>query len=218
MLLKVLFMLAILTNRMHSKKGSQDSDWTVKFYATAALVVLGFMFQTGYLTFVYHFCVRYVPRLWAGEEITLEQAYEEEAEAAREQRQQQQHRRNNPDGNAGWRQTFLFGGQIDEQPGQQPPDQPPPSLMVKVLGILEDVAFFFGSFVLSVFPMWRAAPRPRPVPPEPNNDDNNNNNPENGPGVVAPPVDPAAPEEDEHDGDGDDDDVNDEPPVVANNE
>lgn len=224
LILKVLFMLAILTNNLNSTKRYTNKDkdnsstvgmgWSIKFYLMGSMILLGFLAQTGIFSFLYKFCIQHkFPHriLVDNEVITTEQANGEMNTIVRPlQNNNNDNNNNNNNNNAGgWRETFLFGGQIAG------PMQPPPNeLQVQAIPwwnkwwtMIEDILFLLGSFVLSIFPMWRAAPRPnhRMVQNENDNNQNHenehNDNLQQGPGIVAAPVDPAGPEDDENDDD-----------------
>ncbi|KAL7558268.1 hypothetical protein ACA910_009938 [Epithemia clementina (nom. ined.)] len=133
-----------------------------------------------------------------------------------------------PEGEINWAQTFLLGGRIarannnNNNPLQQQQQDNPLEQQQQQGGIgraiwnaIADVLYLLGSFVLSIFPMWRpqAAQPPQAVAQEQQpvaaaaaaaaeqegggNNNNNNENNNNGPGQVRPPRDPAAANEDD---------------------
>lgn len=222
MLFKLIFMLSFLWSKFRPRSSSNSNDdssnsnwqWTIKLYATAIVLLMGLLFHTGVLAYTYQFWFQrdYARRIWAGEDFSVDQVVTEETEWL----EQPHRRRGGGNGGAelfqGWQNTFLLGGRVAGVNNNNDNDEEPPPLSVgaRLVGLLQDICFFFGSFVLSIFPMWRAAPR-QPVVAAAADETNENHNhdgaaalvdPAVGPGIVAPPVDPTGPEEEDSD-DGD---------------
>lgn len=71
----------------------------------------------------------------------------------------------------GWRHAFFMGGIAPRGGGRQMQQQRPHQdqrdggIVHSVVGIVWDVVYLFGSFVLSIFPMWR--PEAQPLQPGP---------------------------------------------------
>lgn len=191
LIFKVLFMMAILSTRMTPPRSHKNADTKsggfgnigvhLKFFVLALIVVVGFLVQTGYLQYSYIFFVKenIAGRIWAGESVqdVLGEGRrvaangnnngDNPAAVPRGQhppgRPQQQLQRpganNNNNENVavgGWRNTFL-GGIIPQ--GDQG----------GIVGVLQDICLIFGSFLLSIFPMWQpeGPPREQRDPPQP---------------------------------------------------
>jgi hypothetical protein len=97
------------------------------------------------------------------------------------------------DENLNWRHTFL-GGIIIPRPNQNP-----------IIAAVQDVFYLLGSFVFSIFPMWRPEgpqePRQPLIPIAPPVDNNANDNAHPDIPVVAPPRDAMEAADDDDDTD-----------------
>lgn len=252
MILKVLVMAAIVVSRVtnkrrphphqHLQKDSTPAKSTTTVYywyyvslvaMAGALAAYAIFVRTGLLKFWYQFCFqyRYPARIWKGEDVAVDEAWEpfqqqiheEQLQVAIAAALQRQHpagaaaapipdQNNNNRFPPDWMRALVFGAPPPPPPPvagtePNPPPPPPPAPMV-VLRWLQDFVVLLGSFFLSIFPMWRAmAPPPRhPVAI------GNNNIPEQQQHAlpeVRPPLDPAGFDEEEED-DGEDDDDDDE--------
>lgn len=208
LIFKILFMMAILTARVSSSsKKHGDAEWHNKFAILVLLVVTGFLMQTGYLQYVYLFFVKenYPERIFNGEDV------EDIIRNPNGQNNPNQNNNNNnparpggppvprgqmppnhqpPQGDVaggGWRNTFL-GGIIPEA------DQG------GVAGALKDVALLFGSFLMSIFPMWAPeGPPQRAPPPGAQQQVPPPDGLAAGPGAVRPPRDVLQPADDSDD-------------------
>jgi len=232
LIIKALFMVAILGTRMLSSSKRFDSgseyDAQLKVAALGMMVLLGFFVHTGYLKYSYIFFIKenIATRIWRGESIedilTTTTAGAPGAAggggagaaAANHNNndnnnnqlglprgnvppgQPQRHPNNNNQQQQqhGWRNTFL-GGII------------PQANQGGIVGAFQDIALLFGSFLLSIFPMWQPeGPPPAPqqvqLPPQQQNQNQQNLPPDAvgglgaGPGEVRPPRNVMQAEED----------------------
>lgn len=151
MLIKILFMGAILFAKFSnsSRRRGTSLKNSMQMYLAIVLIVGGFLMQSGYARFLYNFFVkeRYVQRIWSGEEIDVA-AQPRPARPAeqRAQRQDDQGRENEAEGpgllQGGIAQAPAHGGMIGK--------------------FVMDIVYLFGSFILSILPMWKAeAQQPR---------------------------------------------------------
>jgi hypothetical protein len=166
--IKILFMGAILIAKFtNSQKRRKSIKSKFQTHVLVLLVFGGFLIQTGYARFLRNFFIkqRYAQRIWAGEEIDATvQPHFNNAERQRRERQERQVQEANEDEGPG----FLRGG-IARAPAQG-----------GIVGkFVMDIVYLFGSFLLSIFPMWKAEPRqPRNVQA---NDDQANDDQANAP-------------------------------------
>lgn len=215
LLFKVLVMMAILMARMSSsmpggsnKNGmnnnKNDDDamlsatelmWIYRFYFLTTIVVVGFIIQSGYATFLYKFFVKhnYPWRvLWNGQDIDVEQAVREAAaqeEAAAAVRVQAAaaavaaapHPRHLPPGRqpppvaGGHENDAVAAAPANDQPGWRQailageiPRVAPEHFGNGPLAMVLETLVLIGSFFLSILPMWTPhAPPPPPPPPQP---------------------------------------------------
>lgn len=154
---KIAFMVALMFSRLTRRK--RDTN---KFYVVVVLAVIGYLYQTKILSFLYRFAKEGYPYriLIENEEIDPAQEVAALAAAANEAPPGPQARQNN-EAEAGepelphLQDTFL-GGRIH---------RPPQNVVFRVVS---DVFMLFGSFFLSIFPMWRPEPfQPPPQVPHP---------------------------------------------------
>jgi hypothetical protein len=239
MLIKILVMLAILISRLAPARkrpavdGKQSWSWNTQFVLVGTVVVLGFLHQTGVLSFWYQFCFvhQYPMRIWKGEDITLEQALEQQQRAAVEQGARPGPQHNH------WLAALIFGAPPPERvppPPQRPnpaignapaavgmPEIPPPPQAAAAppvsaaVQLLQDIVVVLMSFVLSIFPMWRAIGPARPQPPPPMRQPEAQPDPDALP-AVRPPVDLADFEEDDDEDSDDNEDDDDDDADVEN--
>ena len=225
LIFKVLFMMAILSTRMASPSKHYGSTSNVevqwKFFFVALLVVVGFLVQTGYFKYSYIFFVKenIAGRIWDGETVddilrggnnidnnnnnndpnnnNNNQAGGGQAALPRGQlppgHPQHANDNNNNAAAGGWRNTFL-GGII------------PQANQGGIAGVVQDVALVFGSFLLSIFPMWQPEGPPQPREPAPQPPQQQQQPPPAGglgagPGAVRPPRDPVEAADDSDDED-----------------
>lgn len=175
LLMKIFLIVTIFSAKMMNRKKAQEGAfWSpgAKLYLVLSLVVTGFLIQSGYLKFFYRFFVRenYVDRIYRGEDIIADEVDWQDP-PRRNENQDNQIRNLIPREN-------LFAGNVPRPNG---------------FNIFTDVLVLFGSFLLSLLPMWkpqRPEEQPRemnPVdPPEDidvhaahedhNEDENDNNN------------------------------------------
>ena len=201
LIFKVLFMIAVLMARMSNnsiRRGGPDAVgdmWATNFAIVSTLVLVGFFIQTGYLKYLYIFCIKenYPGRIWNGEDITAQQL--------QQQQQQQQQQQNAGAGRNNNNNNNNDGAAPPPEENQQPgdPQQPPlpqgaPAPQDRgwrdtfigggipqhveaedgveaegegggVMALVQDVGLLLGSFVLSIFPMWEPEAVPRPGAP-----------------------------------------------------
>ena len=168
LLFKVMFMLLVFTARV-KKQRSQ-----ARFYVSIVVMVLGFLWHTRYLQFTYQFFWQdNVPgRIWNGLPAegpphlpvppNRRQPPQQHAPAAEGGEGAQPLENNAINGNGNnnnnnninndWTHTFL-GGAIAGRA-----DNP-------AFAFAQDIAYLFGSFIFSIFPMWRPE-GPPPLPAE----------------------------------------------------
>jgi hypothetical protein len=184
LIFKVVVMMTILFSRLGAANLKQIP---AKFYLLGAMLVGGFLFQTGYLQFLYRFVVKenYPYRI-----LVLDEVIPDESPVPPRPR---------PPGlphqdDEAWidlRHTFL-AGRIERAPEEDANQVP------VVFRFFREALLLLLSFVLSVLPFWH--PEAPPPPPAAGGD---------GPGDVQPPVDPAGPADDDEDIDDDDDSADD---------
>ena len=143
---KVIFMVAILSVKMMGRKNSHKNNhlilWGVsyKVYVIVTLVAAGFMIQSGYLEFLSMFFWKegYPRRIYNGEVIDPNNRAEVAVRVAVR----------NPfnHANLAVNNNFL-GGNIHR----------PPINHRGFGGVLLDILYLFGSFFLSILPMWKPA-------------------------------------------------------------
>jgi hypothetical protein len=161
LLFKIMFMLLVVTARM-SRSPAASSASPTRLTITILLMVGGFLWHVRYLQFVYQFVVTdNVPRrVWNGQyhgNADNNNANNNNAEPAAPAVPVPPNvaARQNPDegGVGDWRNTFLGGG-IQRRDPHNP-----------IVAVLLDVLYLLGSFVFSIFPMWRPEAPPPPTPP-----------------------------------------------------
>ena len=194
LILKVLIMMSILFTRIsYRRRHSDEQDWVwdYRYYLMIFLVLGGFFVQTGFAKFLYIFFVKenYPARiLWQQEDV-------DDAAAAMQQpevRHPRLHRpRNQPDPNRpaeGWRHTFVGGGIARRNDNDNEAHRGG-----GLWQWIQDLGFLFGSFFLSIFPMWRPEALGRHPEEEGVQEENN----DNGLPQVQPPRDVVQAEEEE---------------------
>lgn len=149
LIIKVFLVVTIFSAKMMTRKKAQEGDfWSAgaKFYLVLGLVMTGFLIQSGYLNFFYRFFVKenYVDRIYRGEDINADEVNWQDPPQRNEN-----HNRNLrnliPRDN-------LFAGNVPRPNG---------------FNILADILVLFGSFLLSLLPMWKPQ-RPEEEPREMN--------------------------------------------------
>jgi hypothetical protein len=157
MLFKIMFMLLVVTARMNKQPGNK-----IRFYASIGFMVVGFLWHNRYLQYIYQFFWKdNVPvRIWNGLP----------AEGPPQPPHPHGHNHNhgqpaplaapgappvpnNNINNNDWRNTFLGGGIRGR--AENP-----------LIALVQDIAYLFGSFLFSIFPMWRPEGPPPPPPQE----------------------------------------------------
>jgi len=149
MIIKVMFMAAILfakfsASNRRNRKGERTIKSRVQFYVAVVLIVGGFMLQSGYARFLHNFFIkeRYVQRIWNGEEINVAAQQPPRPAERRRQRQVQEEE----DEAAAAEGPGLLRGGIAQAPAQ-----------AGIIGkFIMDIVYLFGSFLLSILPMWKA--------------------------------------------------------------
>jgi hypothetical protein len=164
LIIKILFMGAILIAKFtNSQKRRKSIKSKFQTHVLILLVFGGFLIQTGYARFLRNFFIkqRYAQRIWTGEEIDATVQPHFNAERQRPERQEGQVQEANEDEGPG-----LLRGGIARAPAQG-----------GIVGkFVMDIVYLFGSFLLSILPMWKAEPRqPRNVQA---NDDQANHAPD----------------------------------------
>ena len=151
LIIKILFMGAILMAKFtnsHKRKTSIKSKF--QMHVLVMLIVGGFLIQTGYARFLHNFFIkeRYAQRIWDGEEIDATVQPNFRAEQQRQERQERQVQEENEEG------PGLLRGGIARAPAQG-----------GIVGkFVMDIVYLFGSFLLSILPMWKPQARqPRNV-------------------------------------------------------
>lgn len=150
MLLKILFMLLVVTAKLTaSNKRKPRGSKHFQFGVAIVLILVGFFLQSGYYRFFHNFFIkeRYPQRIWNGEQINV----------AAQQPPRPAERR--------------------PQPAAVPPQQgilrggiPRGNAQVGAVGrVVTDILYLFGSFLLSILPMWKAEARQQEVEPEEEN-------------------------------------------------
>jgi hypothetical protein len=226
LMLKMLVMVAILIARIQGSRHRRHQEtpeetswlWMYRFYFSSFFIVVAFLYQTGFLSFVYWFVVKekYVTRiLLDAEDLDVD------AELVRQQQRPEPPRpvprdaepqpnaeganndvhenREGPVGGAvrdgDWQNT-VFGGRI-APPGQG------------VIGVAQDIGYLLITFFLSIFPMWQPERPPQPVEnradPEADELPQDIQQPENGPGELPQVRDPVNPVESESESEIEDD-------------
>ncbi|KAG7366326.1 hypothetical protein IV203_028996 [Nitzschia inconspicua] len=168
-------------------KSSRDPS---KQQLMISIVVTGFLYHMKVLSFLYKFFVKNnVPlRIWKGMDPEgTDDVYGNNRDAAAANRNNNNNENANGPaaeeppglprpighpvagrGNHGWEDTFLMGGIAAPNNGNNAEGG---GVGNPVSRFLWDIIYLFGSFFLSIFPMWRAEQRPRPIPPAEENDD-----------------------------------------------
>jgi hypothetical protein len=158
MLFKIMFMLLVVTARLNKQPGNK-----IRFYASIGFMVVGFLWHNRYLQFIYQlFWQDNVPlRIWNG------QPAEGPPPPPQPPHPPHPHRQHpaaplaaapgappvpNNNNINDWRNTFLGGGIRGR--AENP-----------LVALVQDIAYLFGSFLFSIFPMWRPEGPPPPAPP-----------------------------------------------------
>lgn len=152
MLFKLMVMVVFLAARIQKQPSN-----TVRFYVSIVAMVVGFLWHTRYLQFMYQFFWREnVPgRIWNGQPAegppeVPETPQPPGAPVPPEQADGQQ-QENREEANGGWRNTFLGGGIAGRAENE-------------LVAFVQDILYLFGSFFFSIFPMWRPEGPPPPPP------------------------------------------------------
>lgn len=149
LIIKILFMGAILMAKFSNsrKRGKKSIKSKFQMHILVMLIVGGFLIQTGYGRFLHNFFLkeRYAQRIWAGEEIDVTVQPHFNAQQQRRERQQGgQVQEANEEGPG-----LLRGGIARAHPAQG-----------NIVGkFVMDIVYLFGSFILSILPMWKAQAR-----------------------------------------------------------
>lgn len=147
LIIKILFMGAILYAKFSaSHRRKKNIKTTLQTYVAVLLIVGGFLLQSGYARFLQNFIFkeRYVQRIWNGEQIDV--AAQPPPRAAAERRGQRAQAEQEGEEEANAAGPGLLRGGIAEAPAQG-----------GIIGkVLMDVVYLFGSFILSILPMWKA--------------------------------------------------------------
>lgn len=198
--IKALIVIAILMARLSNSRHANSSNilWIYRFYFIAGLILAGYLARLGYTEFLHNFFVKenYPARIWNGEDINADEIDHEPVARPVPRPPLPGNRRVPPAERPQphWGQVLL-GGQIPRQPVLPGP-----------LNAVFEILVLLGSFLLSIFPMWRPEAAPLPAAPaddeqeaerEPlvaqhDDDDEDDQLPR-----VRPPVDPAEYEDDE---------------------
>lgn len=177
---KVLIAVAVFSAKLMSRRNKTGDFWSssVKFNLVLFLVFVGFLIQSGYINFFHRFLIRdkIVERIYGGEDIDVDQLNWDVAAVPR-------NNRNNNLRNLIPRNHMLAGNIPAPRNG---------------INVLTDIVVLFGSFLLSILPMWKpAGPREREAQMAQEHAQRQMN-------VVAPPPDldqhAADDDEDEHEG------------------
>jgi hypothetical protein len=200
LIFKLIFMMSVVTARVQRRH--EHGLKSVKFVMCIFLIVGGLLYHTKYLQFFYQFCFKdQVPlRIWNGEgadgrpmpppQQRIPVPPNRRAAAADNENNQDD---DDEQQNLNWRHTFL-GGIIIPRPNQNP-----------IIAAVQDVFYLLGSFVFSIFPMWRPEgpqePRQPLIPIAPPVADNANANADPDIPVVEPPRDAMEEADDEDDTD-----------------
>ena len=144
LILKVIFILSVLLGRFGHQQGEEKEDWIAQYrlHLLVQLVVMGFLFQTGLLSFFWSFAVKnnYPVRIWNGEDIDIEAEVQHVPLVQRDANRAQA-----PDVRNVLRNTFLGGAIIRPREAQN----------YGPIRFVQDIGLVIGSFFLSIFPMWR---------------------------------------------------------------
>jgi hypothetical protein len=145
LLFKLLFMMSVVIARVQRR--NDQGLKSPKFISTIFLIVVGLLYHTKYLQFFYQFCFKdQVPlRIWNGEGADGRPMPPPQRIPVPPNRRAADGNENHQDGdeNLNWRHTFL-GGIIIPRPNQNP-----------IIAAVQDVFYLLGSFLFSIFPMWR---------------------------------------------------------------
>lgn len=149
LIIKILFMGAILMAKFtNSNKRKKSAKSKFQMHVLILLILGGFLIQTGYAKFLHNFFVkeRYAQRIWAGEgiDVTAQPHFGAQQEPRRAERPERDVQDANNDDGPG-----LLRGGIARAEGNV------------VSKFVMDIVYLFGSFLLSILPMWKAQPRQR---------------------------------------------------------
>jgi hypothetical protein len=191
---KLIFMMYVVSSRVQRRH--DEGLKSAKFISSIFLIVAGLLYHTKYLQYFYQFCFKdQVPlRIWNGEGADGRPMPPPQRIPVPPNRRPADDNDNNQDDNENlnWRQTFL-GGIIIPRPNQNP-----------IIAAVQDVFYLLGSFLFSIFPMWRPEGPQEPPPliplaPPVENNANVNADPEIP--IVPPPRDAMEAADDDDDTD-----------------
>ena len=141
---KVVLMVAIFSAKMMSRPPKPGEFWTasIKFNLVMGMVFVGFLIHSGYISFLYRFFITHklFERIYGGEDVDIDRLVWNEPAAPG----------NNEDGNNLRNmipRNHMLGGNI-----------PAPR---NGINVLMDIAILFGSFLLSILPMWKPEGQPQ---------------------------------------------------------
>jgi hypothetical protein len=144
LMFKVVLMVAIFSAKMMSRPATPGEFWTatMKFNLVMGMVFVGFLIQSGYISFLYRFFIthRLFDRIYGGENVDIDRLVWNN-HATRE---------NNANGNNLRNmipRNHMLGGNI-----------PAPR---NGINVLVDIAILIGSFMLSILPMWKPEGQPQ---------------------------------------------------------
>ena len=141
---KVVLMVAIFSAKMMSRPPTPGEFWTaaIKFNLVMGMVFVGFLIQSGYISFLYQFFITHklFDRIYGGEDVDLDELVWNNPAT----------RGNNANGNNLRNmipRNHMLGGNI-----------PAPR---NGINVLMDIALLLGSFLLSILPMWKPEGQPQ---------------------------------------------------------
>ena len=162
LIFKIVFMMVVITARIQRR--NEQALNSPKFAFSIMFIFIGFLYHTKWLQFIWKFCVEdQVPaRVWLRRPLRdpipplqPQRALLPNQRALPANNNGDENNDDNGNNNLGWRHTFL-GGIIIPRPDQNP-----------IFAVIQDVFYLLGSFVFSIFPMWRPEGRQRPQDLEP---------------------------------------------------
>lgn len=141
---KVVLMVAIFSAKIMSRPPTPGAFWTatIKFNLVMGMVFVGFLIQSGYISFLYRFFITHklFDRIYGGEDVDIDGLVWNNPAT----------RGNNANGNNLRNmipRNLMLGGNI-----------PAPR---NGINVLLDIAILLGSFLLSILPMWTPEGQPQ---------------------------------------------------------